>query len=69
MTLKLLAEVERVEIRFLDLHWHDLRHEAVSRLAERLQMHELMKVTGQKTAKMVARYYHPRAEDLAAKLG
>jgi integrase len=69
MTLKLLAEVERMEIRFLDLHWHDLRHEAVSRLAERLQMHELMKVTGQKTAKMVARYYHPRAEDLAAKLG
>ena len=69
ITLKLLAEVDRVEVRFLDLHWHDLRHEAVSRLAERLQMHELMKVTGQKTAKMLARYYHPRAEDLAAKLG
>ncbi len=68
ITLKLLDEIERSERAFVDLHWHDLRHEAVSRLAERLQMHELMKVTGQKTAKMVVRYYHPRAEDLAAKL-
>lgn len=53
----------------LDLHFHDLRHEATSRLAEKLQMHELMKVTGHKGTKMLARYYHPRAEDLAKKLG
>lgn len=52
-----------------DLHFHDLRHEATSRLAEKLQMHELMKVTGHKSTKMLARYYHPRAEDLAKKLG
>jgi len=29
---------------------------------------ELMKVTGHKTSRMVSRYYHPRAEDLAKKL-
>lgn len=52
-----------------DLHFHDLRHEATSRLAERLQMHELMRVTGHKDTRMLARYYHPRAEDLARKLG
>lgn len=52
-----------------DLHFHDLRHEATSRLAERLQMHELMRVTGHKDTRMLARYYHPRAEDLAKKLG
>lgn len=52
-----------------DLCWHDLRHEATSRLAEKLQMHELMKVTGHKESRMVARYYHPRAEDLALKIG
>ena len=52
-----------------NLHFHDLRHEATSRLAEKLQMHELMKVTGHKTASMLARYYHPRAEDLAKKIG
>ncbi len=51
------------------LTFHDLRHEATSRLAEKLQMHELMKVTGHKDSRMLARYYHPRAEDLALKLG
>lgn len=51
------------------LTFHDLRHEATSRLAERLQMHELMRVTGHKDTRMLARYYHPRAEDLARKLG
>lgn len=52
-----------------DLHFHDLRHEATSRLAEKLALHELMKVTGHKDTRMLARYYHPRAEDLARKLG
>lgn len=55
---------------FLDeLTFHDLRHEATSRLAEKLALHELMKVTGHKDTRMLARYYHPRAEDLAKKLG
>lgn len=53
----------------MDFHFHDLRHEATSRLAEKLAMHELMKVTGHKDTRMLARYYHPRAEDLAKKLG
>jgi len=52
-----------------DFRFHDLRHEATSRLAEKLQMPELMRVTGHKDTRMLARYYHPRAEDLARKLG
>lgn len=65
-----LRIVERLKADplLLDLHFHDLRHEATSRLAEKLQMHELMKVTGHKSTSMLARYYHPRAEDLARKL-
>lgn len=56
--------------RFLiDLHFHDLRHIATTRLADKLQVHELMKVTGHKDTRMLARYYHPKAEDLARKLG
>jgi integrase len=51
-----------------DFRFHDLRHEATSRLAEKLQMHELGKVTGHKSPRMLMRYYHPRAEDLAKKL-
>ena len=69
LTLKLLAELERDDKTLLDLHFHDLRHEATSRLVDKLQMHELMKVTEHKTSKMMSRYYHPRAEDLALKLG
>lgn len=63
------ADTEPVPGFLNDLTFHDLRHEATSRLAEKLQMHELMRVTGHKDTRMLARYYHPRAEDLARKLG
>lgn len=56
--------------RLDDLHFHDLRHEATSRLAEKLpNVVELSAVTGHKDLRMLKRYYHPRAEDLAKKLG
>ena len=50
-----------------DLKFHDTRHEATSRLAEIFALHELMKITGHSSTRMLARYYHPRAEDLALK--
>lgn len=53
----------------VDLHFHDLRHIATTRLADKLELHELMKVTGHKDTRMLARYYHPKAEDLAQKIG
>ncbi len=51
--------------------WHDLRHEAISRLAERgdLSNMELAAVSGHKTLQMVKRYAHLNAEHLARKLG
>ncbi|VWC11174.1 integrase family protein [Burkholderia lata] len=53
-----------------NLHFHDLRHEATSRIAEKLDnILELSAVTGHKTVQMLRRYYHPRAKDLALKLG
>jgi integrase len=53
-----------------NLHFHDLRHEATSRLSTRLDnILELSAVTGHKTVQMLKRYYHPRASDLAKKLG
>lgn len=48
---------------------HDLRHEVTSRLADKLQAHELAKATGHRDMRMVLRYYHPRTSDLAKKLG
>lgn len=52
-----------------DLRFHDLRHEATSRLAERLpNVIELAAVTGHRDVRMLARYYHPKIEGLAQKL-
>lgn len=53
-----------------DLRFHDLRHEATSRLFEKgLNPMEAAAITGHKTLQMLKRYTHLRAEDLAAKLG
>lgn len=54
----------------VDLRMHDLRHIAVTRLAERLpNIVELAAVSGHSDVRMLKRYYHPKAEDLALKLG
>lgn len=56
--------------RLTNLRFHDLRHEATSRLAEKLpNLVELAAVTGHKDLRMLKRYYHPKASDLAKKLG
>ena len=52
-----------------DLHFHDLRHEAVSRLVEAgLTDQEVASISGHKSMQMLRRYTHLRAEDLVAKL-
>ena len=52
------------------LRFHDLRHEATSRLFEiGLNPMEAAAVTGHRTLTMLKRYTHLRAEDLAKKLG
>ncbi|CAG2146707.1 Tyrosine recombinase XerC [Cupriavidus campinensis] len=54
----------------VDVHFHDTRHEGASRLAEKLSnVLELSAVTGHRDLRMLKRYYHPRAEELAKKLG
>jgi len=52
----------------LDLHFHDLRHEATTRLADIFEMHELMKITGHLDTRMLARYYHPKIPSLTIKM-
>jgi integrase len=60
---------KRPDSRFLtDLRFHDLRHGATSRLASIFALHELTKITGHKDPRMLMRYYHPRAENLAKRL-
>lgn len=53
-----------------DCRFHDLRHEATSRLFERgLDILEVASITGHKDLRMLKRYTHHKAERLAAKLG
>ena len=54
---------------FADLHFHDLRHEAVSRLVEAgLSDQEVASISGHKSMQMLRRYTHLRAEDLVRRL-
>jgi integrase len=53
----------------VDFHFHDLRHEAVSRLVEAgFSDQEVSAISGHKSMQMLKRYTHLRAEDLVAKL-
>ncbi|WP_244466294.1 site-specific integrase [Dyella japonica] len=52
-----------------DLRFHDLRHEATSRLASKSQLHKLAKITGRRDTRMLLRYYHPDVGELAKRLG
>lgn len=53
-----------------DLHWHDLRHEATSRLFERstLDALEISRITGHRDPRMLRRYANLRGSDLADRL-
>jgi integrase len=59
---------ERAQIA--DYHFHDLRHECLSRLAERgdFSVLEIAAVSGHKTLQTLKRYTHLQAEKLAEKL-
>ena len=58
------------KVKIDDFHFHDLRHEATSRLFEKgLNPVEVATITGHKDTKMLMRYTHLRAEDLVRRLG
>lgn len=62
---------ERVRCRagVEDLRFHDLRHEAISRFFEMgLSVPEVALISGHKDARMLFRYTHLRAEEVAKKL-
>ena len=54
---------------YIDLRFHDLRHEALSRLSDAgLNVIELSHISGHKTLAMLKRYTHPSHEAIFAKL-
>ncbi|CAM8355991.1 XerC Integrase [Candidatus Methylopumilus universalis] len=53
-----------------DIHFHDLRHMALTRLSSRFtNILELAAISGHRELKMLQRYVHIKAEDLAKKMG
>lgn len=60
--------VKRAELE--DFHFHDLRHEAISRLVERgdFQILEIASISGHRDLRMLQRYTHLHAASLAEKL-
>lgn len=60
------ARDERTTIT--DLHFHDSRHEATTRLAKKLHVLDLARMTGHKDIRKLMIYYNESAEDIAAKL-
>lgn len=50
-----------------DLHFHDSRHEAITRLAKKLDVLELARMVGHKDLRQLMVYYNATAEELARK--
>ncbi len=68
-TLVRLRKASTAPSFLADLRFHDLRHEAASRLFEKgLNVMEVASVTGHKTLAMLKRYTHLKASDIALKL-
>lgn len=59
-----------LKLRIEDLHFHDLRHDAISRLFEHgLDIPRVALVSGHKTWKNLARYTHLKPSDLSVQRG
>jgi len=59
-----------LEAKVVNLHFHDLRHEATCRLYEKTHLSDLLvaKITGHRDSRMLKRYASLRGSDLAAHL-
>ena len=68
-SIRLAFEHLRDRAEMSDFHFHDLRHEGVSRLFEKgLNIAEVSAISGHKELRMLMRYTHLRADDLVSRL-
>jgi integrase len=67
VSILFLRAARRAEV--LDVHFHDLRHMAITRLASKFSNPmEIAAISGHKSLSMLRRYTHIKAEDLVQKL-
>ena len=52
-----------------DLHWHDTRHEAITRLAQKLEVLDLARMVGVRDLRILMIYYNATASEIAKRLG
>lgn len=52
----------------VDLHWHDTRHEAITRLARRLPILDLARMIGHRDLRSLQVYYNATPAEIAARL-
>jgi len=63
------GRVDTAALKAIDLHWHDLRHEGLSRLAEAgMPAHELQRLAGHANLATTNRYLNARDEQMAESL-
>jgi integrase len=55
-------------LMLVDLNFHDMRHEAASRLAKIYDVRQLAKIGGWKNLNTLAKYYNPTTEELVEKI-
>lgn len=67
-TLDAMFRKYRDKTTIKGLTFHDTRHEAITRLAKKLHVLDLARMTGHKDIKKLMIYYNMSAEDIAAKL-
>ena len=67
--VRLAWERLKKRVGITNLHFHDLRHEAISRFFEKgLSVPEVALISGHRDYRMLFRYTHLRAEDIVGKL-
>lgn len=67
-SLDTLFRKARTRAKILDLTFHDTRHEAITRLAKKLNVLELARMVGHKDLRMLQIYYNETAAEIAKKL-
>jgi len=70
-TQRIDAIFRKVRARALidDLHFHDTRHEAITRLARKLDVMDLARMVGTRDLRILMLYYNATPSEIAARLG
>ena len=67
-SLEALFRKCKARVMIEDLHFHDTRHEAITRLSKKLDVLELARTVGHRDLRSLMIYYNPTAAELAKKL-